>query len=167
MKVEPFGVIKPFQDLEPGDLFWRGRLCMRVSLGADRGVLELSEEPRATILDGAHLVNKSALLLSDSTFQVAPDLRCWRFGLPGGPGTGIVILSSDGLRLRAYHPSGEVDIDLASGVGKRITPDENVTWTEAWRIVTKAGSEQETPLLQSSHWPVKATTTAATAQEKQ
>ncbi|WP_316202828.1 MULTISPECIES: hypothetical protein [unclassified Bradyrhizobium] len=164
MNVESNGVIKLFQDVERGRLFWRDSLYMRVSLGADGGVLQLSDEPRATIVTGANLVNQSVLLLNESTFQVAPDLRCWRFGLPSGPATGIVIVSCDGLRLRAYHPSGEVDIDLANGVGKRITADANVAWTDAWRIVVKAGTEQETPLLQSSRWPLKAITTAAAQQ---
>jgi hypothetical protein len=152
MEVEKLGHMESFNDLELGRLFYRGRLGMRVSFASDRNVLWFDAEPKAVVFDGADLVNKSVFVLDNPVFQVTRDLALWRLGIPNGPASGIVIVSKDGQWLRAYHASGEFDIDLVSGEGHRIKADENVAWTRAWRIVVSTGTEDEATLLQSAEW---------------
>jgi hypothetical protein len=152
MEIEKLGRMEPFNDLQFGELFYGGQLGMRVSFGQDRGVLLVDGEPKATIVDGSAFANKRVLVLDKPTFQVARDLAHWKFGLPKSPANGIVIVSKDDLRLRATQASGDFDIDLATGNGRRSEADENVAWTSAWRIVVKAGMEREAMLLQSVEW---------------
>ncbi|WP_407189151.1 hypothetical protein [Bradyrhizobium centrosematis] len=152
MIVEQIGHMKPFKDLENGTLFYRGNLGIKVTIDSHSSVLVLEAGPKAVMYDGNDLANRSVLVLNKPVFQVKNDLALWHFGVPKGPVTGIVVVSADGQRLRAHHESGEYDIDLATGIGHRINADENVSWTAAWRVVSKSGFEQETALLQSSEW---------------
>ncbi|WP_316190372.1 hypothetical protein [Bradyrhizobium sp. SZCCHNS2096] len=152
MDIEMIGQMKPFNDLAVGTIFLRGDIGIRVSLGGDSGVLLLDQKPAALIVNGYQFVNKSVLILEKAAIQTARDRAKWNFGLSLGPQTGFVVISGNSLLLRADHPSGHVDVDLLTGLGKHAVANENVAWSEAWRVVINAGAASETVLLQSAAW---------------
>jgi hypothetical protein len=152
MNIETLGNLEPFNDLDFGTLFYRGKLGMRVSLGDDRGVLLFDTKQQCSIVDGAEFANKEVMVPKKPTFQVTRNLAKWRFGEIDYSHIGVATLRQDALFLRCYHKAGNCDVSLHQGKSRRNDATESVAWTPAWRIVVNAGTDSVAVLFSSTDW---------------
>jgi hypothetical protein len=106
--------------------------------------------PAPMVQDSAQFTNRSVLRLKNATFRTPSDLSKWKEGAPRLDSSGSVMLGTgNSVFVRAWSGRGGLDIDVVSGVAESARNRPEQLWTDEWSIVTDAGTERESILVQS------------------
>jgi hypothetical protein len=95
-----------------------------------------------TILEMDQLGRKDVLSLEDALFHPNPDITKLHRGVPKTEDTGAVILTSEGMFIRAWSKNSKVDVDLATGAAG--VDDEGSVWIDDWSIVLRTEGKDAT-----------------------
>jgi hypothetical protein len=113
---------------------------IKTKTGLDAVLHLAGGEPK--IVDEDHFANRDVLVLEEPEFQF-PAVAYGKNGNPENKAYGALILSVEGVFLRASHRQGPFDVDLESGLAQQSRNHLGSIWFDSWDVLARSAAGPE------------------------